>query len=578
VKVALVALELSVHQVGSRTAPIYLLTGGIGVAIFVQILFVDEDRLPTGLVLAQIVVAAVVIRLTALYATPGFVGVDIWTHVGVFVEGLVREGSLAPLADNKYVMAPFYHVIGAVGALVLGGARHGVYLTIGLLVPLSALFVYASGRLVFPERWALLATAFFAFSDQFIRWGMHVIPTSLGLVFFLAAVYAVTRLFSADAERWVIGLLFVATFAILFTHQVSSIIVLIFLGIAATVAVVNLGLTPSSGARKALALASVFVVTLTATIVSWSMTPFASGTFLREELAEVRTALLDARFLNLASEEGGETVIGGAGQSGTVHAELIAYVELFGFALLLLSTVIGILYMLHRERGDPASTHVLGADLALTHVLTGALLFVVVFGLSILDIRVFLPGRWMAFLYVSMAILGAGGLYSLSQTGSRRVVIVVFLLVALGYPTTMVVAEKATMDEPAFDDQHSRFSYTGAEIAAVDTIGDGNAPALEGTIATDHPYVSLFRRVGGYGYGASVLELGPEGPEGVDAAVYRNYQSTGPVTMHRSTSSPGFELSGPIEESVCPRGWNKGYANDDVAHCTPPALTPEVDG
>jgi len=574
VMVGLAALVLSLHQVGSRTDPIYLLTGGIGVAIFAQILFVDEDRLSTGLVLAQILVAAVVIRLTALYATPGFVGIDIWTHVPIFVDGIAREGSLAPLAGDKYVMAPFYHVIGAVGTLVLGGPRHGVYLTLGLLVPLSALFVYASGRLVFPERWALLATAFFAFSDQFIRWGMHIIPTSLGLVFFLAALYAITRLFSADAERWVVGLLLVTSLAVVFTHQVSTVIVLTLLGIAAAVAVVTtltgFGTASSSGARTAVALASVFVVTLTTTLVSWSITPFTSGTFLREELAEIRTAFAeDAGFLNLVSEEAGAgTMIGGSGQSG-VLAELIPYVELFGFALLLLSAVIGVLYMLHRE-GEPG----LGA----THVLTGAILFVLVFGLSLFGMRVLLPGRWIAFLYVSMAILGAGGLYHLSRTGSRRVVLAVFVLVALGYPTTMVVAEKATLDSPAFEDQHSRFAFTEPEIAAVGAISEGDPPVDEQTVATDHPYVSLFRRTGGYGYDASILELGPDGPEGVDGAVYRAYQSTGPVTLYGSESVPEFEPSGTVEANVCPRDWNKGYANDDVTYCTPATLTSEVDG
>ena len=170
-------------------------------------------------------------------------------------------------------MAPMYHVVGAIGALLLGGARNGIYLTVGVIVPLSALFVYATGRMLLPARWALLATGLYAFSDQFIRWGLHIIPTSLGLAFFLAAIYAVTRVLAEDAERWAVGLLLASSLAIVVTHQVSTVIALLMLSIATLVAVVmavtSRGDSPSDGLRKALALSSVFAITLVTTVLSW---------------------------------------------------------------------------------------------------------------------------------------------------------------------------------------------------------------------------------------------------------------------------------------------------------------------
>jgi hypothetical protein len=565
----LAGLVVSIHQIGTRTMPVYLLIGAIGVAIFAQILFVDDDGLAPWLILAQILLAALVIRLTALYATPGFVGVDIWTHATVFVEGIASEGSLEPLAGDKYIMAPLYHVVGAVGALLLGGARNGIYLTIGVLVPLSALFVYTTGRMLMPTRWALLATGFYAFSDQFIRWGLHIIPTSLGLVFFLAAVYAVTRVLSEDAELWVVGLLLVSSLAIVVTHQVSTVIALLMLGVAALVsavtAVTGSDTSPSDGLRKALALSGVFLVTLVTTLVSWSATPFTGGDFLSRELEIIRETIAeDAGFLNLVSGSDAASNSLSPVESEGFLAALLPYIELFGFALLLVATVLGGLYMLHRS--GPV-------DLTSTYLLTGVLLFVLTFGLSLFGIRALLPGRWVAFLYVSMALVGAAGLYYVSQSASRGVVIAVFLVIALGYPTTMVVAEKATLDSPAFADEHERFSYTEPEIAAIGTISTSDPPVEGASIATDHPYVSLFRRVGGYGYDASVLELGPDGPERTDAAVYRTYQSTGPVTFHRSATSPGFELGSNVEASVCPVGWNSAYANNQVRYCTPSPLT-----
>lgn len=572
VMLGLAGLVFTVHQLGARTDPVYLLTGVIGVAIFVQILFVDDEWISPGLVLFQILAAAVVIRLSALYVTPGFVGVDIWTHVTVFVEGIVTDGSLVPLVESKYLMAPFYHVIGAIGALVLGGAKNGVYLTLGLLIPLSALFVYSTATLLVPVRWALLATALFAFSDQFIRWGMHIIPTSLGLVFFLAAVYAITRIFARGVTRWAVWLLLASSLAIVFTHQVSTAIVLTMLGLATLVSLG--GVLPSSGPsatggfRRLLAIGGVFVVTLTTTFVSWSMTPFSGGgTFLWGELAVLQATVAEAGFLELVSmdEAAGEIIVLG-GNAGTLLSQLIPYVELIGFALLLLAAVVGGLYLL-RQDGAPG--------LRYTHVLTAIVLFVIVFGLSLFGIRALLPGRWLAFLYVSMTLLAAAGGYHLAGRGSRRVVVALFVLIALGYPTTMVVAEKATLDNPAFEGEHKRFAYSEAEIAGVETITALKPATGDRTLGTDHPYVSVFRRYGGYGYDASILEVGPEGPESTDMAVYRSHQSTDRVTLHRGETSPPAALSEDPKVFVCPPDWNKGYTNDEVDLCTPSSLSTE---
>lgn len=567
--IGLTALVVSIHQLGMRTDLVYLLTGAIGVMIFGQLLFADTDRLSPGLVLVEIMAAALVLRLSALYATPGYVGVDIWTHATVFIDGIVRTGSLSPLAESKYLLAPFYHVFGAIGTLVFGSVRNGIYLSMGVLLPASALFIYATGRFILTPRWALLATAFYTFSDQFIRWGMHIIPTSLGLVFFLAVVYATMRVYDADAERWAIALLFISSIAVVFTHQVSTVITLLLLGVATVVATMMVlsggGATPSGWLRKAVTFAAVFASTLAVTLSSWAVAPFSGGSrFLFRELAVFRELIVqNAGFLNLASEGPGTSMsIGGASGGATLLTALVPYIELVGFAILLAATIVGGLHMLHWNGGP---------DVTATFLLTVSGLFVVVFGLPLFGVRAHLPGRWIAFMYAPMVLMGALGLSYLSRTGSRRTVLVVFLLVALGYPTTMVVAEKATLDSPAFDDQFKRFAYTESELAAVDTIHDINPPMTTATIATDHPYYTLFDRYGGYGSSAVTLELGAHGPVGTNALVYRDYQASGPATFDRADADAPAHLPDSVESTVCPADWNVVYANTDAKLCTAPA-------
>jgi len=548
---------------GGRTVPVYLLTGAIGSAILAQTILIDDDHLVPGLVLTQIIVAAVVIRLSALFVTPGFIGVDIWTHAPVFVEGIAESGSLSAIAESKYSMAPLYHSIGAIGTLAFGSARMGVYLTVGLLVPLSALFVYGAGTLLVPSRWALLATALFVFGDQAIRWGLHVIPTSLGLVFFVGVLYAVTKLFHTD-DWWVIGLLVVCSLAAVFTHQVSTAVVLVFLGVASVAALAMRELDVPGDAtpdRSTLAIIETFLLTFGVTIASWMYTPwYGDSPFLWQILETFTTTLsTEAGFLNLASSGTGGPDAGSTG----LMAQLVPYIEWFGFAVLLLAVVVGGLAMLHME--NPTGTTV-------TYLVAGASMFVIVFGFSLFGIRTIMPGRWMAFMYAVFAIIGAAGLYTLSRHASSRVMLVVLLLVVAGYPTTMVVAEKATLDSPAFEDEYTRFAYTEAEIGALDTISAIYPAQDERVMASDHPYKSIYGRAGGYSGRVATVEDGRL--TSASPMVVRAYQQHGPAQFETAGETAAPVASQSLDsEQVCSSQRNRVYANDVVELCTPSPVT-----
>lgn len=553
---------------GSRTVPIYLLTGGIGAAVLGQALFTPDDELAPGVVLGQVIVAAVVIRFSVLFATPGFVGVDVWTHVPDFVAGIAEAGSLSAIAESKYSMAPFYHAIGAAGTLALGSARAGTYLTVGLLVPLSALFVYAAGRLLLPVRWALAATALYAFADQFIRWGIHVIPTSLGLVFFLGALYALTALFVTDDLR-AGGLLLAFGLATVFTHQVSTAVVLVLLGAAAaSVLAIRAFGGPLDGPPVATAMTVVgsFLVTLVATVVSWVNTPwYGEDPFLWQILDTLAATLVgEAAFLNLAGGGSGGGA-GGAAEAAGPLAGVVPYVEWFGFAVLLGAAIVGGLAMA-RSATPPAAT--------LTYLASAAAMFVVVFGFSIFGVRTVMPGRWIAFMYAPFAILAALGLFHLSGHASRRVILIVFVVVALGYPATMVVAEKATLDSPAFDDEHPRFSYTESEIAAVESISAAYPPGDDRRdIRSDHPYYTLLERYGGYS--GDRIAVDESGAASARPFVFREYQTTGPATFETAAEPPGTVRSRTFAaDRVCSGDRNRVYANGDVTLCTAAAAGP----
>ena len=569
---ALAVIVLLTSAAGGRTVSVHLLTGAIGVLILVQILGLDDEGFTPGIILGQIIVAAIVIRLSTLFFTPGLIGVDIWTHIPTFIDGIVEEESLAAISESKYIMAPFYHSIGAISALVFGSARTGIYLSVGLLMPLSTLFVYATGKLLVPTRWALLASALYAFADQFIQWGIHVIPTSLGLVFFLGVLYCVTKLHYTD-DLWVIGLLFVFSLSTVFTHQVSTAIVLVFLGIGSFAAISTRlfgRADDKSPVRSSIGLVSTFVAALSITIVSWLNTPwFGDLPFLWQMIESLEDTLAsEAGFLNLAGGSGGGNG-GGSGataESAGLFTELLPFIEWFGFAVLFSTTIVGGLAMLGKKDS---------IDLVLTYIFTAATMFVIVFGFSLFGVRNILPGRWMGFMYALFSIIGAVGIYYISQNASRRLILVLFIVIAMGYPMTMAVTEKATVDKPVFEDEHPRFSYTESEITAVETIRTIYSPEVDRRVISDHPYQSLLGRYGGYS--SSAAEFDENGVAENDPMIYRDYQTQGGAIFY-ATGEPPYRIpSRAVDaERVCSPLRNHVYASDAVKMCSPSEVDPGV--
>lgn len=560
---SLTALVLSVYTLGGRSVISHLFTGIVGATLLAQFFFVETPQMSTRFLLVQTLVAAIVVRFSALFATSGFTGVDIWTHIPVYVGGIVETGSLVAIAEFKYVMAPIYHLNGAAAAIVFGSPRAGVFLTVGTLLAVSAVLLYSTARLLLPARWAALAMVLFVFSDQAIRWSIHLIPTSLGLVFFLGLLYALTKLYYRPDTR-LFGLLFLFGLAIVFTHQVSTAVVLLTLGVAAAVSVGTVFVIsgPTTAQRqRAKGLSSVFTATTAITLLSWANTPFSGDFIFLWRMLDVLGATVfgEAGFLNLAGDGGGGGAGGAAsqGQPGLV-GELVPFIEWFGFAVLLAITVIGGILLLRRAQPT---------ELTYTYLCTFAAMFLVVYGLSLFGIRTFMPGRWLAFMHAPMVIIGSYGLYYIAQHAPRRVFLIVVLIVAVGYPVTMVTAEKATLDAPAFEDEYPRFSYTDAEIGAMESISEYRPPEVEQEIGTDHPYRSLYDRVGGYDIPDMIVEDGQAVRP--DTTVSREYQVSGPATVFEVGEVVFARQSNEvISEDLCSSGESRLYTNDHVTLCT----------
>ncbi|WP_254763812.1 hypothetical protein [Natrinema marinum] len=562
---------------GERTALFFGAAGVVGTLLLSQILFASERDLHPGLIVLQIVCFATVIRFTALYATPGYVGIDIWTHSGL-VEAILSEESLGAISHDKHYGSPFYHLLVAASSLLYDiPVRGALYLSVGLVMPLSVLLVYATTNLLVSTRWALLATACYAVAGHVTRWGMHLIPTSLGLVFFLGMLYALIRVMRIEYTIRDFFVLLLLSIAVILTHQVSTFIMLVLL-LAAFLAQVTFVLGPFGLTRldtsvfrtkKPVNLVGLVVFNFGLTIFVWSLTPYRQQSFLATVLSYFSQTLEEsAGFLNIASDSssGGATA---TESTMTLLDQLVPYVDKLGFLFLLGATFVGCLYVVHRRRAEQS---------VFTLLLASAFMLVFVLGLPMFGIRNFIPTRWFAFLYAPMAILGAIGLRTLRQNLTPGIVFSVLFVFILVYPGAMLFAAESTADNPVFSEHHEKLAYDRSELAAAESIGTvtgspaGDEIRPDQQLHTDHPYQTLIGRTGAYAPAATdPAVVASNGTVTHDYTVYRTRQSS--EGSYFRTPSGRAEMRKVSRSQLCRPEQATVYTNGDVTLCTPSPVT-----
>lgn len=551
------------------------LAGIVGSLIVAQILFSDLERLDHRVVLTEIVTHAIVVRFAALFTTPGFIGIDNWTHVTSFAAAIREAGSLAPIAGIKYVTAPFYHLLTVAAAeLPAVSLRTALYLTVGLALPLSVLLVYAAARYVTGVRWALLAALLFAVSDYVIYWGTYVSTNSLGLVFFLVVLFVLTRLLYVDVGRTDFVVLGAASLAVALTHHVSAFVTLVLLGMALVVAYLSRYVEHMALPNDPRYLTVVVAFLFSFLVVQWSVTPWMGGVFLTRTIEFVTQAITKtAGFLNLVES----TPVRSATGSGSAFVSLLAtYLNHLGFFAFLVVATIGSLALLRRTRSVG------------TYAFVGSISAMMVFllGFPLFGVRLLVPERWYAFVYALMAVVAAVGVKFFANEFERSAATTGLLVLLLLFPTTMVMAHPATLDDPTFDNQWPKWAHTEPEVAAGETFAE-TVPEAARPIYTDGPYFRTLVRINedpsararaNYAPTASadmftVTEAGHVDRD-QEPVVYRAYQSEGyPTYRKHGGVLTSRQLSA---EQVCPETRNHVYTTEGVVMCTSPSHSPNA--
>ncbi|WP_122088941.1 glycosyltransferase family 39 protein [Halalkalicoccus subterraneus] len=553
---ALIALSLAT---GGRGPTFYLLTIALSVVVFVQIAFTPDEQFSVGMGLAQVLALGFVVRFAGLLGSAGYVGVDVWIHMPQYVEGILSAGSIQGMGPTKYALAPLYHLSVASTSLLADlPPRLALFGSIGIAMGLTGLFVYLTAARFVDPRWAVFAAAAYSISDFVVVWSIHLIPTSLGVVFFLAVLLVFVRIQQRGTRPAVLVLIVAFVLAMALTHQVASFIMLVLLGAGSLAQIaLNMGqlrdrlFADSSPSIRVHSVHGYSAFAVGLLMLIWSVTPWGNRTFVEAVLVILWGSIEGSAGLFNRGET--TNAVAAGGDQTLLGQTVIPLIDQVGFSMLLFGTVVGSLYILQRERASQSGLAlIIAAVIMLFFTLVPPL-----FGL-----RNFLPGRWFAFLYAVLAILAAVGFDRLRRDCSPQLFAAVALVFALVFSGGMVLTSDATQDAPAFPEENVRYAYTPAEMSAMETIVEHTDSDATDPIYSDSPYISALNRYGGEERFSSATV--DDGPPDHEVTLYRDYQRDGAPRFETEEGADHIQRT-TIDEMCGTR--TIGYDNSDVTLC-----------
>jgi hypothetical protein len=458
-----------IHSTMQRTPLIFALI--FTLYLFVSILLVFGINVTYGLILT--VMTGITQRALGFYSSSLYVGIDIYDHVSR-TSGILAEGTLSGIGPTKYYYSPLYHLLTGWSSILLDVSLHSaIFLTVSVTISvIPVLIIYAILSTLVDSKIGLISALFYQGSDFVVGWGIHAIPTTMGVVLYTLTFFAALRYLGVVATgRYTSKRDFLLYFGFLttvsLTHQLSLFVTITILGAVFLSKVLYesritdriINITLASGA-----------VLYTNFVITRFGGPSGDRGFLHTIVEGLFLSILDASSnARIQSTLPDDPTISGVGADG------LGIVHVAGSALLLALGILGVLLWLERSRGEsrPVNGFLFGVAVGLPLVIT---LSGPIFGL-----RNLLPFRWFAFIYFPLCVLAGYGFVVGLRTASKvtdnyrmAAISVLIILLCLPYFALMGGNFTAAQDGPLFDDAPGaeRLSTTESELAMYSHLGD----------------------------------------------------------------------------------------------------------
>lgn len=410
-------------------------------------------------VVVALLIATGMVHRGFIYVTnPLAYGVDPHGHYNTAIQ-IAETGSMAPLEGSKSFFAPFYHLSGAIGSVLLNipVPQGSMFLVLVVAITVTtALLVYHLTAVHWNWQAGVIALTLYLTGDFVVGDLLALGTTELGLLFFALVVYSAIWYLKTTAPRQL--LLFVGTlFALTFTHDAS-----VFVAVLIVVIFIGMFLFLHGISSRLLNLSSITGVVL---LFDWTTGHVGDG---RTFLEWIASSFFASLFRTTGAREEVQTItpadLGFVGHGPMASS---GFIHVTGTGLLLTLSIFGILYYTSIKNKDQSQVFlIIGAG--------AAVLMVLMFTGSVFGLNVFVPSRWFKHLYFLLAIpagVGVLGLISvvLERRRTRNYVFVLLVALTIPYMVFMGGNLNGAIDDPVFDDAPGaeRMSFTDSEVATI---------------------------------------------------------------------------------------------------------------
>ena len=458
----------------SRPIAYFICVSIISAAVAVEILTLPTDKMgfyPANIAV-QLVLLFASLSWSVFFEFPGLPISDPWAHA-LLTNYIQTTGHVIP---TQYLMSwtstqyaeyygafPFTHIIVSIFCTVTSlPYKVSLTLSIGFFEVISPFYVFLISRKIFHDlRISFFATLFAGINTWHVLFGTDMIPQSLGLSFFILAIYLfIGRKMEIPST---IALL-VVLLSITLSHTVSSFILFVVVVALFLSKVFFQALTKRKTNKAELGRINLKMVLLIFVLVFSYWMLFSN--------------FFDQRIVSLVRSI--------EASSGIVYPAVRSYfhfeVDQIGIYIFYVLALIGLFIWL-RQKKTLLRFGVMFAILALAFFVYGSL---------VTGVQSILPERWFAFIFLIVALIASEGLVTLVKLLNRKKALAIGFVFLLFCSLTFafITNSDANRDSPLLlKNEVVRGSYLESEMEGASTIAKF---ANDSIIITDYLFADYF--------------------------------------------------------------------------------------
>lgn len=436
------------NQLYSRPIEYFILVSLIAGLISLDILvYKIENRVFP--ILFKIFFLTLMVRAGIYYNFPSIMGYDAYIHTNI-ANFISITGFVPPVEiSDKYINYPILHIfISITKTISCIDIKNAVFLSIGLISIVSILFfTYIIANRLAGPRIALGSALIIGLSNQIITTGItNITAGSLVLCYFMILLYLC--LLPQKKTHIIIGLLFFVTAIIIITHQLSTFVVLLSVGLLA-IFILLFAFSFEIEIDN-----SFFLFYLP--FFAISMLIYWMSTIAYNDLSFFETVL--SPFIDVlkhGGQYGSDLLIVGHEYSRPFSETILLQVS---YLIIPFFSIGGIYYWLSKKD-----------TIKFSIAMASAILFVIIYAVPLSGVRNLLTDRWMPFLLIFLGILASVFIFScidLIKSNFYKYVSI-FLIISI-FSFIMIITPGINKDNPLIaKDTTPRNQFTTNEISAV---------------------------------------------------------------------------------------------------------------